>query len=582
MPGIKTLTWFRAILAMLLAGSGLLEAQVVLRYEEHITPTWEECIAMYRWLDESHEEARLLEIGTTDAGKPLHLFLISREGQFSPEEVQQSGKSILFINNAIHPGEPCGVDASLKLAHELLSGADDYRKYLDQCVLAIVPMFNVGGALNRSPHHRANQNGPLEQGFRGNARNLDLNRDFVKMDALNTRSLVQALQAWEPEIFVDTHTSNGADYPYTITLINSHEQRHEPSQAVFLKDTLKPWLFQQMKQSPYEMIPYVWSRGTGPQTGILAFMDYPRYTSGYASLFNSLAFTVETHMFKPYADRVLSTWHLLRAMLRFSSEYREPLQEARRRAWDEKLARQEFVLEWALDTSRFDWLPFRGYALRRDSSLVTGQERIWYDRKETWEREIPYYRYFRPVRLREAPGAYVIPQAWREVIQRLQLNGVSMTPLERDTLMEVEVSYVDQYKTYPRPYNGHFKHHEVRLREEREVLSFQAGDYLVPTDQKAREYLVQTLEADAYDSFFSWNFFDEILFRNEYFSSYVFEEKALEILEGDAALKTAFEGRKKSDPEFAANARAQLTYIYERSPWSEPTYKRYPVYRIVK
>ena len=209
--------------------SAPLMAQVELNYQNNETVTWQEAIDMYQWLDEQYEDARLLEIGQTDAGRPLHLFVIDRGRYFSPEQIRESGKNILFINNGIHPGEPCGVDASLKLACDLLSGEDSCARYLDNTVVVIVPILNVGGALMRGSFHRANQNGPKEHGFRGNARNLDLNRDFIKLDSKNTRFLVPQLRSWEPDIFVDTHTSNGADYPYTLTLINSHSQRHETS-----------------------------------------------------------------------------------------------------------------------------------------------------------------------------------------------------------------------------------------------------------------------------------------------------------------------------------------------------------------
>ncbi|MCK5068570.1 MAG: hypothetical protein KAR16_14075, partial [Bacteroidales bacterium] len=149
-------------------------AQVELRYEQNETVTWQEAIDMYQWLDEKFDDARLMEVGWTDAGRPLHLFVIDRDRKFDPESARELGKSILFINNGIHPGEPCGVDASLKLALDLLSGRDSYDRYLNNTVVAIVPILNVGGALNRSAYHRANQNGPVEQGFRGNAKNLDL------------------------------------------------------------------------------------------------------------------------------------------------------------------------------------------------------------------------------------------------------------------------------------------------------------------------------------------------------------------------------------------------------------------------
>lgn len=556
--------------------------QVELRYEQNETLSWEETIRMYQWLDQEYSDARLVEVGKTDAGKPLHLFIISRDQLFSGSEARKEGKTVLFINNGIHPGEPCGIDASLKLASELLSGSDPYNDFLENTVVVIVPIFNVGGALNRSKYHRANQNGPVEHGFRGNARNLDLNRDFIKLDSRNTRTLTPVLREWKPDLFVDTHTSNGADYPYVITLINSHEQRHQPSQAVFLENSLKPFLFDAMKETPYEMSPYIWSYDRTPDNGIISFIDYPRYTSGYTSLYNTLSFTVETHMFKPFSDRVLSTWHLLREMLKFSSSFSDEISSVKEAAWNEKMACRNFVLQWDLDTSRHEMIPFKGYAAKSKTSKVTGHDRLWYDRSESWEKEIPYYRFFKARVTASVPDHYILPFAWSEVSERLQLNQVEMHPLEHDTVIEVELSYIESYKTADRPYNGHFRHQDISLRKSREKIQFYAGDWVIPTEQEAIEYLVQTLEPQGYDSFFSWNFFDEILFRNEYFSPYVFEETAEKLLKKDQALAREFKAKQENDTSFAANPYQQLRFIYERSPWSEPTYMRYPVYRSIQ
>jgi len=555
-------------------------SQVVLRYSSNETLTWQEAIDMYRWLDEQYDDARLLEVGWTDAGRPLHLFVIDRGRHFSPEQIRESGRNILFINNGIHPGEPCGVDASLKLASDLLSGKDSCDHYLDNTVVAIVPVFNVGGALNRGSYHRANQNGPVEHGFRGNARNLDLNRDFIKLDSKNTRSLVPLLRTWDPDIFIDTHTSNGADYPYTITLINSHTQRHEASQARFLDSTLLPFLFEGMDRSPFLMSPYVWSFKRSPDQGIISFMDYPRYTSGYASLFNTLSFTVETHMFKSFEDRVLSTWHLLREALRFTGLYGSELSEVKKQAWQEKMKRQEFTLQWVLDTSRFDMINFSGYTVKQRKSKVTGQQNYYFDRSDPWEKEIPYYKYFKPVITATVPDYYILPSAWGEVVDRLRLNGVEMEQLNKDSIIEVDIYYIEKFSTVDQPYNGHYRHYDVETRTVTEQVQVRTGDWIIPGRQQAIEYLVQTLEPKGYDSFFSWNFFDEVLFRNEYFSPYIFEETAEVLLKSDPQLKKEFEEKKREDPEFAANARQQLRFIYERSPWSESTYMRYPVYRL--
>ncbi len=571
--------FFIRILPLLLWIPYAVPAQVILKYDQNQTVTWQEAIDMYGWLDRQYEEALLVEAGETDAGRPLHLFIISTGLQFDPASVRAAGKTILFINNGIHPGEPCGIDASLKLASELLSGKDPYARFLEHTVVVIVPVLNVGGALNRGRYFRANQDGPVEHGFRANARNLDLNRDFIKLDSRNTRSLVGLLRQWEPDLFVDTHTSDGADYPYVITLIENHEQRLEPSQSGFMKETVLPFLYGAMEQTPYEMIPYVWSVGASPESGMVGFMDYPRYTTGYTALFNTLSFTVETHMLKPFKDRVLSTWHLLREALRFSSTHRAEIAEVKQTATEEKMERDSFVIRWEADSARYEWLRFRGYTARTEPSRVTGHPRLWYDRDDPWEQEIRYYKYFRPAVTVDVPEYYILPCAWQEVVERLRLNGVEMRELAGDTVMEVEVYFIGDYRTTGEPYNGHYWHSGTEVRREEQKIRFLAGDYVIPVRQKAIEYLVQTLEPHGYDSFFSWNFFDAILSRKEYFSPYIFEETAQKLLEEDQGLKREFDALKASDSAFNANPYLQLRYIYERSPWSEATYRRYPVCR---
>jgi len=566
----------------LLSFSAALRAQPELKFMENISPAWKEVIGMYRQMDKDFTDARLLSVGATDIGKDLHLFVISKDHCFTPEKAHKAGQRILFINNGIHPGESCGIDASLKFAYDLLSGTDSTAKWLEHTTICIVPVFNVGGAMNRGAFNRANQNGPEEQGFRGNARNLDLNRDFIKLDSKNAASMVQLLQDWKPDLFIDTHTSNGADYQYTITLIATHPQKLEAPMSSFQEKIMLPWLYRSMEDSPYEMIPYVANYADSPDKGIEGFMDYPRYTSGYVSLFNSYAFTVETHMFKAYPDRVLATWEFLRRALCFTGMYGDDIQESRMKAQEQRMARSTFVLEWAADTTRFDTLLFKGYEARHKPSIVTGYERLYYDRSSPWEREIRYYNYYKPVISIEAPETYIIPSGWTEVISRLELNGVQMYPLKKDSTFEVQVYYIEQEETMPLPYNGHYWHHNTLLRKETQRLHYLSGDLLIPVHQPAAEYIVQVLEPQAYDSFFSWNFFDPILSRKEYFSPYIFEETAEALLEEDPVLKAEFDRKIQTDSAFSANAYAQLRFIYEHSPYSEKSYRRYPVARIEK
>ena len=152
-----------------------------LRYESNHSLTWEEAISYYRSLDEAYPEAQLLEMGMTDAGRPLHLFIISGDKEFNPAEIHKKGKAIILINNGIHPGEPEGIDASARFAADILADRGGMKKYLRNCVIAIIPVYNIGGALTRSQYYRIDQNGPDEKGARRNTRFLDLNRDFITM-----------------------------------------------------------------------------------------------------------------------------------------------------------------------------------------------------------------------------------------------------------------------------------------------------------------------------------------------------------------------------------------------------------------
>jgi hypothetical protein len=550
-----------------------------LHYTENKTPEWYEVIAMYTSLDQTYPEAKLIEAGVTDAGKPLHLFIISTDKLFTPDAIHTSGKRIILVNNGIHPGESNGIDASLEFAADLLSGNNNPAKILDNTVVLIVPVFNVGGALNRSPYHRANQNGPVEHGFRANARNLDLNRDFVPMVSRNARSLAKIIQTWDPDIFVDTHSTNGADYPYTVTLIPSHPQQLQEPQSSFLKEVMEPALYQAMEASPYKMSPYVNVFRTGPEKGFEGFYLYPRYLAGYTSTFHILSFTLETHMLKPYDERVRSTKYFLYEVLKLTSRHADTIARNKQLAIEATIAKKKHVLNWNIDTTRYDMISFTGYRTKSEQSIVTGHQRYRYDQSDRWTADIPFYNYFTPGRTVTAPKYYIVPFAWEEVIERLKCSNIEMTQMGRDTTLLTEVYTIESYGTLQAPYNGHYRHYNTKVRKSSVEVTVYAEDYVIPVAQRGADYIVQTLEPQGHDSFFSWNFFDAILSRKEYFSHYLFEDTALELLEENRSLKSEFMKKRTEDSDFAGNAYAQLSWIYERSPWSEPTFRRYPIYR---
>jgi len=574
---------FKTLVVLLLFGPFIsIQAQIEIPYKNNKTLPYDQVIELYQQLDQEFKTASLIEAGTTDVGKPLHLFIISKNQVFKPEEVKKEGKRVVFILNGIHPGESCGVDASLLFADDLLRNKNKMGNYLDNTVVCIVPVYNVGGHLKRSAWNRANQIGPEETGFRGNARNLDLNRDFIKTDTKNARSFTTTFRAWDPDVFLDTHVTDGSDHQYTITLIATNSQKLHPLVGQFMDKEFVPGLYKLMKQTPYEMTPYVNYIISSPENGITGYNDLPRLSTGYTSLFNTIAFMTENHAYKPFPDRVESVKHFMVSLLKLTHENADLIGQIRDQAKLETKQQSEFHIEWEMDTSRFDNITFKGYKRKKRTSQLTGQELWYYDHNEPYTKEIPYYRYFKPVKQVVKPDYYIIPQTWEHVIHRLKLNDININQLQVDTVIRVEAYYIDDIQTSRRLNNGHYKHNRVVTRTEIQEIKFFKGDFIIPVDQPENRFLIETLEPEAQDSYFSWNFFDPVLERREYFSPSSFDTMAVEILASDPVLKEEYSRKMETDTEFSESYYAQLSFIYSRSKWAETSYRRYPVYRWIR
>ena len=546
------------------------------------TATYAECIGFYKELAAAYPATvQLREAGPTDSGQPLHEVVLSADGTFDPAASRAKGRPILFVQNGIHPGEPEGIDASMLLARDLLRDPK-LRPLLQKLTLVIVPVYNVDGMLNRNATTRVNQDGPREYGFRGNARHLDLNRDYVKQDSRNARSFAALFQRWRPEVFVETHTSNGADYQYTMTLIATQHNKLAPALGTYLQSQLLPALYHGMAQKNWPMTPYVDFEGETPESGLRAFLESPRYSTGYAALFNSVGFMPETHMLKPFGQRVQATYDLLVTYLETVAD-QAPALLAARAAADQALAQQKvFPLAWEVANTPTTTVPFRGYEAGHKPSAVSGQQRLYYDRTRPYTRPVPYYNTAQATATVAAPVAYAIPAAWGEVLDNLRRNGVLLRELKAPLSGPAEAYTIEDYKTTPRPYEGHYLHSQVKLTistSQPETLS--PGTYLAVLAEQgpAARYLVEALEPQATDSFFAWGFFDSVLQQKEHFSDYVFEDLATDLLAKYPALRQQLEAAKKADPALAASGPRQLEWVYQHSPYAEPGYRRYPVLR---
>ncbi len=541
------------------------------------TATYSEALDYYKKLCAAYPTLQMVDAGITDIGYPLRAVYYTRDGKFTKDEWKKNERIVILINNDIHPGEPDGVDASMMLLRDAAMGKINVPVNI---VLVVIPIYNIGGALNRNSTSRANQNGPESYGFRGNAKNLDLNRDFTKCDAAETMGFEELFARVNPDIFIDNHVSDGADYQYTMTLLATQHDKIGGETGDYMYKTFTPMLYQDMKQKGIEMVPYVNNFDNTPERGWTEFFESPRFSSGYAALFSTLAYVPETHMLKPFKDRVMATYELMKSFIKLGSENAKEIKLVRIIDRTELLKRKDFPLDWKVDTTRCDSIAFKGYEGIYKPSEVSGQPRLYYDHDKPFTRTVPFYDHFMAVKTVTAPMAYIIPKAWVSVISILRNNGVHLLRFSKDTSITVTAYHIDKYETLPKPYEKHYLHSNVQVTPGEVTMRFSEGDYLVNLSQPAKRYLIETLEPTAPDGFFAWNFFDGILQQKEYFSDYVFEDMAANMLKNNPALKYQLEEKKKQDPAFAKDGAAQLDFVYRHSGFMEQSVNRYPVYRL--
>jgi hypothetical protein len=541
------------------------------------SPVYSEIINWWQKLDERSGKIKMLTMGMTDAGYPLHLVVVSNNGDYNFDQIRKNNKRVILINNGIHPGEPDGIDASMLLARDIVINK---IKIPDHIVLAIIPVYNIGGCLNRSANYRIDQNGPAEKGFRGNSQNLDLNRDFIKCDSREARSFTAIFHLTDPDVFVDNHVSDGADYQHVMTLLTSQHNKLGGAMGEFMNKQFEPALFSLMKEKGFDLVPYVNAFGDTPESGWSEYWDSPRYSSGYASLWQTFAFVPETHMLKPYEQRVRATYALMQCFIEFTAAHSTAIKQLRDETREMAKNQKEFPVSWALDKSQYQMFTFKGYTAGHKPSEVSGLPRLFYDRSKPFEKKVPVYNYYKTQETIRKPAAYLIPQGWWKVIDLLKLNKVEMKVLKKDTTIDVEVYHIDDYKTSPRQFEMHHVNSGVRISSSLQKMKFRKGDVMIPMNQPANRFVIETLEPQAEDSYFAWNFFDAILGQKEGFSGYSFEDIAAAYLKTNPDLKNKLEQKRATDTAFAKSANAQLNFVFQNSPYFEPVNLRYPVFRI--
>jgi hypothetical protein len=546
------------------------------KWEGNQTPTYNELITYLKQTSNQHPEIELYAMGASDYGLPIYLCLINGAGDsLKTFEKAQNATTILF-NNAIHPGEPDGINAFLIWLDRWIEAG---KKTENLPVVAFIPAYNVGGMMNRSSTSRANQNGPEEYGFRGNARNLDLNRDFIKMDSENAFTFAKLFHGLNPDVFVDNHVSNGADYQYVLTFISQMKNRMAPSLRKLVYGQMLPSITKELRVKNLELFPYVELKGETPDSGIYAFNDLPRYAMGYAGLFNTISFTVETHMLKPFPERVKATLAFMDELILWTGNNKTKIEHERKKAEKWSQEQKWFKFDYQLSEEK-DSILFKGFEHSFPENEITGLKQLHYDRSKPYSKMIPYFNKYAAKDSVLIPDSYIVGAQEKEVIARLKANKILFRTIEKDTIVRAKAFVIKDFKSLDRPYEGHFKHKDIQLLTKEITYKLKPGDVIIPTRQNKAQFLHVTLQPKAEDSYFTWNFFDSYLQEKEYFSNYIFIDQIKEILSSDSVLNAEFVRKKMENDTFRNSEWEQLYFIYSRSKYFESSYMQLPIFQL--
>lgn len=549
------------------------------------TPRYVQTIEYAQRLDRASRLIKYETFGRSGEGRELPL-LIAAEGElFTPDAARKAHKPIVLIQACIHAGEPDGKDAGLALLRDVAI-TKKYPELLKNVVVLFMPIYNTDGHERVSPYNRINQNGPAEMGWRTTTTYQNLNRDYMKADTSETRAFLALWNKWQPDLFIDCHVTNGADYQYNITYQHEHHDGVPPSVLEWERKVIDGRVAPATEAAGNIVSWYLeFVDNRDFSKGIRDFNGSPRFSTGYIPLRNRPAILIETHMLKPYRSRVIGTYDFLRATLEEVNKDPASLLKAGRDADESalELARsydpnRMFPIDFELTETA---VPYKLRALESkvESSDVSGAPYVSFGTKPT-EITVPMYNNLRVKTAIAPPLYYIVPVQWAEVIDVLRAHGVNTTTLHEPLTIDVESYRFHDVKWPAGPFEGR-QMPSFRSERVKERRTFPAGSVVVPVNQPLARLVINLLEPDAPDSFVKWGFFNATFEQKEYGEAYVVEKLAREMLAKDPQLRAEFERRLKEDPKFAASARDRLNFFYRRSPYWDQQMGLYPVGRVV-
>ena len=547
------------------------------------TPRYAETVAYSQKLAAASDWIVYKSFGKSGENRDLPLLIASKDKTFTPEAARKNGKAIILIQACIHAGESDGKDAGLALLRDIAI-TKTRADLLDNAVILFIPVYNVDGHEYFTPFNRINQNGPAEMGFRANATNLNLNRDYMKADATETRAWLALWNDWKPDFFIDCHVTDGADFQYNVTYEYAHFGEVSPAIKNWMDTDFDGVIVPQVEAEGNLLTHYVEFAGRDVSKGVATFIATPRFSTGYVPLRNRAGLLIETHMLKPYKSRVRGTYDVLRYTIEEIGKNKQSLFEANKKADDETVERgktydasRKFPLQIEV-TDKSIPFAFKGIEYKVEESNISGAKQIVYGTKPL-NITIPKFDEGKISVAVAPPLYYIIPPQWTDVIEVLGAHGVKFQRLVKTQNLKVE----DYRLTEPKWAANSFENRlplSYQVTTVTETCEFPAGSVVIALAQETGSVIIDLLEPKSQDSFAYWGFFNSIFEQKEYGEGYVLEKLAREMLSKDANLKKEFDEKLK-DEKFAQSPPARLRFFYDRSPYYDARIGLYPVGRII-
>src|SRR5579862_731364 len=548
------------------------------------TAPYAEAVELAHRLERASPFVKVLDIGMTPEGRTMIAIVVSKDRAFTPEAAAKTNKALIMIQSGIHSGEIEGKDTALMLVRDMIANSKRFAGWLDRAIFLFIPVFNVDGHENRSPYHRASQNGPKETGLRPTAQGRNLNRDYIKADAPEMRAWLRLFNTWMPDFLIDNHVTDGSDFQYDVTWDMARNQDLAEPAGAWVRDRFVPELDRRMAADGHLVAPYGALRpAAGGKREFFMEVFSPRYSHLYAAAQNRPSLLVETHSLKAAKTRAWAHYDIMRhsieTILLDPEALRRAVREADRamasRAGDRSAA-PVYLSGKVSDQSR----PMVYHALKTGpfQSEITGAMVTKY-LPEPDDLDTRIHDQIDTTAEARMPLGYLIPIAWKELADVLALHGVEMERTSKPVEQEFETYRFSGTKLGTTPYEGRVMV-DFEAVPAKEKMTIPAGSFWVPMMQRRARLILAMLEPQAPDSLARWGFCNTVFEGRGGAGEYIMEPVARRMMADSPELRKQFEERLAADPQFAANPRARLMWWYQQSKYNAGDAGRYPVVRV--